>query len=107
MQQHQAEQRKHLALVWHEVGECSPDLDSFCGEVDATTSPALVEHQVDHGENSGQPVGELVGGRHGKRDTGVTDLVFRPGQPLAHRLDRDEERERDLFGREAAEGAQC
>ena len=37
---------------------------------------------------------------------GVADLVLRPGQPLAHRLERDQERERDLLGRQAAEGTQ-
>ena len=106
VQQHQGQQREHLALVGHELGECSSELDRFCGEVDAAASPALVEHEVDHGEDRRQPVRELVVGRYGERDAGVADLVLRPRQSLAHRLERDEEGERDLFGGQAAKGAQ-
>ena len=43
---------------------------------------------------------------HGEGYPCVADLVFRARQPFAHRLGRDEERERDLLGRQAAEGAE-
>jgi len=65
-------------------------------------SATLVEDQVDDREDGGQP----AGGRHRERDGGVADLVLGAGQPLAHRLGRDEEGPGDLFGRRAAEGAQ-
>jgi hypothetical protein len=45
-------------------------------------------------------------GRHSEWDPRVADLVLRSGQPFAHRLGRDEERERDLLGRQTAEGAE-
>ena len=85
VQQHQRQQREHLALVRHESGERPAEPDRLGGEVDAPASPALVEHQVDHGEDRRQPVRQLMIGRHGERNAGVPDLVLRPRQPLAHR----------------------
>ena len=37
---------------------------------------ALTEDQVEHLEHGGEPVGDLVGGRHHKGDAGVADLAF-------------------------------
>jgi hypothetical protein len=45
-------------------------------------------------------------GRHRERYARVPDLVLGPGQPLAHGVERDEERKRDLVGGQSAEGAQ-
>ena len=44
--------------------------------------------------------------RDAERDPGRPDLGLRPRQPALHRLARDEERPRDLGGRQAAERAQ-
>ena len=57
VQQHQRQQREYFRLVRHEVGQCPAEVDRFRGEVDAAAAPALVEDQVDHGEDGRQPVG--------------------------------------------------
>ena len=106
VQQHQRQQREYFRLVRHQAGQGPAEVDRFRGEVDAAAAPALVEDQVDHGEDGRQPVGQLVIGRHGERDARVADLVLGPGQPLAHGLRRDEEGQRDLVGGQAAQGAQ-
>ena len=106
VQQHQRQQRECLRLVRHEAGQGPAEVDRLRREVDPAAAPALVEDQVDHRQDGRQPVGELVIGRHRERDAGVPDLALGPGQPLARGLDRDQERQRDLLGRQAAEGAQ-
>ena len=57
VQQHQRQQREYFRLVRHEVGQCPAEVDRFRGEVDEAAAPALVEDQVDHGEDGRQPVG--------------------------------------------------
>ncbi len=57
VQQHQCQQREYFRLVRHEVGQCPAEVDGLRGEVDAVAPPALVEDQVNHGEDARQPVG--------------------------------------------------
>ena len=45
-------------------------------------------------------------GRHAERDPGGLDLVLRPHEPLGHRRLGDQERARDLLGRQPAERPQ-
>ena len=106
MHEHEREQRKDLGFVGHESGKSPAQRSRLGGQIDPAAAPAFVEDQVHDGEDGSEPVGELVIGRHGEGDARVANLVLGPGQPLAHRLERDEEGECDLLGREAAEGAQ-
>ena len=106
VQQHQRQQRQYFRLIRHQASQCPAEVDRFGREVDPAAAPALVEDQVDHSEDGRGPFGQLVTGRHGERDARIPDFVLGPGQPLAHGLERDEERQRDLLGRQAAEGAQ-
>ena len=47
-----------------------------------------------------------MGGRDRERDAGIADLVFGAREPLAHRLERHQERGRDLLSRQPAQRAQ-
>ena len=105
MQQHQREQALHLRFVRHQLRQRATEPDRLRGEV-AATAVALVEDQVDDGEHRGQPVGQQVSRRDAERDAGVADLALRANEPLRHRRLGDEERTRDLVGRQAAERAQ-
>ncbi len=79
VQQHQRQQREHLSLVGHELGQGPAEPDRFRGEVDAAAAPALVEDQVDDREDGRQPVGQLVIGRHGERDAARRGSCAWPG----------------------------
>src|SRR5262249_4427337 len=67
---------------------------------------ALVEDQVQHLQDDAQPL--LALGRRWQRERRLAglDLLLGAADPLAERRLRDEERARDLAGRQAADGAQ-
>ena len=64
---------------------------------------ALVEDQVHDLEDGAEPVGELRADRHLEPDLRVREGLLRPGDPGRHRRRRDQERPRDLLGRQAAD----
>jgi hypothetical protein len=66
----------------------------------------LVEDEVDDGQYRGEPFGQARGGRHGERDARRLDFGLGPGEAPFHRLGRDQEGPRDLFGGEPAHGAE-
>ncbi len=57
---------------------------------------ALVEDEVDDGQDRTQPVGQLGVGRDSVGDVGGLDLALGPHEPLGHRRLRDEEGTGDL-----------
>ena len=67
---------------------------------------ALVEQQVDDGEDLVEPFGQLGLGGDAVRDPGVGDLPFGAGDALRDGGLRDEERGGDLGGGQPAHGAQ-
>ena len=67
---------------------------------------ALVEDEVEDGEDAVEPLGEEVVRRHPVGDAGVADLPLRAHDPLGERRFGDEEGPGDLGRREAAERAQ-
>ncbi len=95
----------HLGLVGHQLDQCAPQPDRFCGEV-AATAVALVEDQVDDGEHGGKPIREEMRRRHAERHARRLDLLLRPDEPLGHRLFGDEEGARDLLRGQSAECAE-
>ena len=66
VQLHQGEQALHLRLVWQQLGDDRRQADRFPGQrhardVDAAGRViALVEHEVQHGEHTVEPLGELI-----------------------------------------------
>ena len=107
VQQHQREQAEHLGLVGHQHREHLAEPDRLVAQLGARRRPvALVEDQVDDGQHRPEPLGQQVVGRDAERDPGRPDLPLRPHEPLGHRRLGDEERARDLVGREPAEGSQ-
>ena len=103
--QHQRQQPVHLRLVGHQLCERVPEPDRLGGEVDAA-AVALVEDQVDDGEDRGQALGEQMIRRDAEGDAGGLDLPLRPQQPLRHRLVGHEERAGDLLGLQPAQRSQ-
>src|SRR5437588_65941 len=57
---------------------------------------ALVEDEIDDGQDGGQPVGQDVVGRDGEGNAGHLDLPLGPHQPLGQRGLRDQEGASDL-----------
>ena len=105
VQQHEGEQPVHLGLVGHQLSEQPPEPDRLGGEI-RPIGVALVEDEVDDREHRAQAVRQPVVGGHRERDRGRLDLRLGSREPALHRLLGDQERPRDLLGREAAEGAQ-
>ena len=103
--EHQREQSVHVGFVRHQLGERTSEPDRLGREV-ASAAVALVEDQVDDGQDCGEAVGQQVRGRYAKRDPGGLDLLLRPDEPLRHRRFGDEERAGDLLRRQAAERPQ-
>lgn len=101
-QLHEREETVHLRLVRHELGEGPSELDRLDRQR-AAAAVALVEDQVDDREHCAEPVGRQVVGRHPERDPGRLDFALRPNQPLSQRRFGDQERARDLVGRQPAE----
>ena len=67
---------------------------------------ALVEHEVDGGQDPGPPVGQLVVRRHPVGDPGGRDLLAGAHEPLGHRRFGDQQRPGDLGDGEPAQGAE-
>ena len=67
---------------------------------------ALVEDQVDHGGDGGEPLGALHRARRLERHVGVGDARLGPGDALLHRGLADQEGARDLLDREPGDDAQ-
>ena len=101
-EEHQRQQPDRLGLVGHQVDQQPAETDSLLGQLLAdqpftrASGVALVEDQVDDGENGREAVRQvgLFGDPVG--DTGVSDLALGPHQSLGHRRLGDQERVRDL-----------
>ena len=65
---------------------------------------SLVENQVEHLEHRRQTALALPRARQTERDLGGLDALLGPADPLGHRRLGNQERARDLRGREAADG---
>ena len=103
--EHQRQEAVHLALVGHQLGERPAEPDRLAGEIDAA-AVALVEDQVDDGEDRGEAVREQMSRRYPEGNAGGLDLLLRPEEPLGHRLLGDEECAGDLLGLQAAQRPQ-
>jgi hypothetical protein len=101
-EEHQGEQARGLGLVRHQVGQQPAEADRLGAQV----GRALVEDQVDDGEDPAQPVREVGVAGHAVRDPGVADLRLGADQALRHGRLGDEEGAGDLGCGEAAEQAQ-
>src|SRR5215211_4331288 len=95
----------NLRLVGHQLGKGAPEPDRL-GRQLASAAVALVEDQVDDGEHGVETVREHMPRRHLERDPRRFDLALGPGEPLRHRLLRNEERAGDLLCGQTAERAQ-
>jgi hypothetical protein len=67
---------------------------------------ALVEHQVDHGEDFAYAVRQFEVGGDAVGNAGVADLLLSPSDAPGHGRFRDEEGSGDLGGGQPAHGAQ-
>ena len=112
VQEHQRQQAAHLALVGHQRAEQPPQPDRLVAQlaphhgVGLGRQVALVEDQVEHGQQRAQPVGQLVVGRHPVGDAGLADLALCAHDPLLHRGLAGQERARHLGRRQPAQRAQ-
>ena len=95
----------HLGLVGHQLGQGTPEPDRLRREV-SPAAVARVEDQIHDREHGGKAVGEQVGGRHPKGNTGGLDLGLCPHEPLGHGRLGDEEGARDLLGPEPTQRPQ-
>ena len=108
VQPDQGQQPGHLGLGGHELVEQRGEEGGVVGEVAGLglSAPAgqvaLVEQQVDDGQDLGQADTEFVGGRDSVRDARVSDLPLGAGDPLPDRGFRDQEGLGDLRGGEPA-----
>jgi hypothetical protein len=111
-EQHEREEALGFGFVGHEVDEQPAESDRFGAEVvahecvAAARGVALVEHEVDRGQDGAQSVREIDIAWHSVRDSGVSDLGFAADDPLGHRRLGHEERAGDLGRRQAAEQAE-
>ena len=112
MQEHEREQARGLGVVGHQRREEPAEADGLVAELRAheavvvARGVALVEHEVDDGEDAGEAVGQRVVGRDAVGDRGLRDLALGADEALGHRRLGHEERARDLGRRQAAERAQ-
>ena len=67
---------------------------------------SLVEHQVEHREHAVDTLRQELAWRHTVGDRGVADLALRPGEALRQGGLRNEERPRDLAGRQSGDRPQ-
>ena len=72
----------------------------------AARGVALVEDEVDHRGDGGEPFGALDRPRRLERHVGLRDAILRAGDPLLHRRLADQERAGDLLDRQARDDAQ-
>jgi hypothetical protein len=86
--------------------------DRFFAQRDADVSGAparriaLVEHQIDHGRDGGDPLGSLDRAGRLIRNPRIGDAAFRPGDALFHGALADQESARDLLDRKSGHDAQ-
>ena len=98
-----------LGLVGHQAGQHPGEAHRLSTEVGphqlgaATGRVALVEDEVQHGQDRAQPVGQGGGVRYPVGDLGVADLALGPHQALGHGGLGDQEGPGDLVGLEPAE----
>jgi hypothetical protein len=104
-EQHQREQAGHLRLVGHQDLQHPGQPDGLVAQLvtdqlrAAGRDVALGEQQVQHVEDGGQAVGQLVTVGHPVRDPGVADLGLRAADPLRDGRLGALEQPRDLRGR--------
>ena len=112
LQEHERQKPEDLGLVRHEHGEELPEADRLVAEVrpyvlaTGRRRVALVEDEIEHGENRAQALREQMVGWHAERDSRGADLPLRPHETLGHRRLGREERVGDLDGRQAADLSQ-
>ena len=105
MQEHHRQQPVHLGFVRKQFGQRAPQPDGLRGQLVAA-AVALIEDQVNDGENGVETLTEQVIRWHAERDPRRFDLSLGPHQPLRHRAFGYQEGTGDLVGAEPAEGAQ-
>ena len=105
VQEHHRQQPVNLGLVRKQFGQRAAQPDCFRRQLVAT-AVALIEDQVNDGENGVETLAEQVNRWHAKRDCRSFDLSLGPHQPLRHRALRYQEGTGDLVGAEPPEGAQ-
>ena len=109
---HQRDEAVHLRLLRRELGQDAAEAQRVLAErrphpvVAGGRRVALVEDEVDDLEHRRQPRGELVAARHLERDLRLGQRPLGADDALGDGRLRDEERARDLLGRQAAEQAE-
>jgi hypothetical protein len=85
---------------WH--NHSAPSTSSCrATELGPTGDIALIQHQVDHGQNLSQPLAQQLIGRNPQGDTSSNDLAFRADDALCNCCLAGEEGMCDLGGRQA------
>ena len=111
-QQYEREQPGDLGIIGHQFDEQSGEPDGLVAQISPDEAGVrcarmtLGEDRVDHAADGREPIDQRVEIDRLERDPGSTDLGLRPGEAACHRRLRDEERARDLRGRETADHAQ-
>ena len=111
-EQQQRQESQHFALVGHQVGEQPGQPDGFEAEVLAHQrlscgrGMALVEHQVDDGQDGSQTIGKLGLAGDSIRKAGRLDLLLGPHDALRDGGFRHQEGSGDLRGLQASEQPQ-
>jgi len=106
---HQRDQAVDLGLVRHELGEDPAEPERVLAQrrphpvIARARGVALVEHEVEHLEHRGQPLGEIGAARDLVRDAGLGERPLGPDDPLRHGRLGDQERPGDLRGGQPAE----
>ena len=109
---HQRDEPVDLGLLRDELGEDAAEAERVLAEggphpvVAGGRRVALVEDQVDDLEHRREPRGERVAARDLEGHARLGERPLGPHDALRDRRLRDEERARDLLGRQAAEQAQ-
>jgi hypothetical protein len=103
--QHHRQEPANLGVLGKQFGQRASQPDGLGGELIAA-AVALIEDQVDNGENGIEPLAEQMRRWHSKRDRRRFDLALCPDQPLRHRALRYQEGAGDLAGGESAQAAQ-
>ncbi|MHC2316297.1 hypothetical protein ACVIHC_003343 [Bradyrhizobium diazoefficiens] len=112
VQQHQGQQALDPGPVRHQPVEQTTEPDGFDREIRPHQvcargcDIAFGEDEIDDGEHAVEPLRQRVAFGHLIGNAGEPDLLLGADEALRHRLLTDEERARDLRGREAANGAQ-
>jgi hypothetical protein len=102
LQQHQRQQAARLGLARHQPGQRPRQPDRLRAQLRPDhvrargRAVALVEQQVQHGQDPGGALREQARGRHPVRDRGVADLALGADDPLRHRRLGHQQRAGDL-----------